>query len=49
VLQKSKLRKILGAKNAEITGDWRVLRIKELYILYSSPNILRVITSTRMR
>jgi hypothetical protein len=33
----------------EVTGDWRRLHNKELCILYSSPNIIRVIKSRRMR
>jgi hypothetical protein len=33
----------------EVTGEWRRLHNKELYALYSSPNITRVITSRRLR
>jgi hypothetical protein len=43
------LRRIFGLKRDELTGDWRKLHIGELYDLYSSPNIVRVIKSRRMR
>jgi hypothetical protein len=43
------LRKIFGPKVGEVTGDWRKLHIDELHDLYSSPNIIRVIKSRRMR
>ena len=33
----------------EITGEWRRLHYQELNDLYSSPNIVRVIKSKRMR
>jgi hypothetical protein len=36
-------------KRDEITGDWRRLHNRELYALYPSPNIFRVIKSRRMR
>jgi hypothetical protein len=32
-----------------VTGDWRKLHNDELHNLYSSPNIIRVIKSRRMR
>ena len=43
------LRIIFGPKRDEVTGEWRKLHIEELNDLYSSPNIFRVIKSTRMR
>jgi hypothetical protein len=33
----------------EITGGWRELHNEELHNLYSSPYIIRMITSNRMR
>jgi hypothetical protein len=43
------LRRILGPKRDEVTGDWRKLHNEELHKLYSSPNIIRMIKSRRMR
>jgi hypothetical protein len=42
-------RRIFGPKRDEETGDWRKLRNEELHNLYSSPSIIRVIKSRRMR
>ena len=43
------LRRIFGPKRDEVTGEWRKLHNEELNNLYSSPNIVRVIKSRRMR
>jgi hypothetical protein len=43
------LRKIFGPKRDEVTGEWRKLHNKELHDLYSSPSIIRIIKSRRMR
>jgi hypothetical protein len=39
VLENRVLRRIFGPKRDEVTGEWRRLHNKELYALYSSPNI----------
>jgi hypothetical protein len=43
------LRRILGPKRDEVTGEWRKLHNEELNDLYCSPYIIRVIKSRRMR
>jgi hypothetical protein len=43
------LRGIFGHKRDEVTGDWRKLLNEELHNLYSSPNIIRMKKSRRMR
>jgi hypothetical protein len=49
VFENRVLRRIFGPKRDEVTGVWRKLHNKELYALYSSPNIIRVIKSIRLR
>jgi hypothetical protein len=46
--EKRVLRRILGPKR-DADGSWRKLHNDELHNLYSSPNIVRVIKSRRMR
>jgi hypothetical protein len=42
------LRRIFGPKRDEIVGGWRNLHNEELYKLYSSPNIIRMMKSRNM-
>jgi hypothetical protein len=49
VFENKVLRRIFGPKRDELTGEWRRLHNKELYALYSSPNIIRVIKPRRLR
>jgi hypothetical protein len=43
------LRRIFGPKRDGVTGQWRKLHIEELTDLYSSPKIVQLIKSRRMR
>ena len=43
------LRRIFGPKRSEVTGEWRKLLNEELKDQYSSPNIVWVIKSRRVR
>jgi hypothetical protein len=43
------LRRIFGPKRDEVTGGWRKLHDEELHNLYSSPNIIRMMKSRRIR
>jgi len=42
-------RRVFGLMRGEVTGECRTLHNEELNDLYSSPNIVRVIKSRRMR
>jgi hypothetical protein len=43
------LRRIFVPKREEVMGGWRRLHNEELHNLYASPNVIRVIKSSRMR
>jgi hypothetical protein len=43
------LRRIFEPKRDAVTGEWRKLHNEELRDLYSSPSIIRIIKSRRMR
>ena len=49
VFENMVLRRIFGPRRDEVTGEWRRLHNEELNDLYSSPNIVRVLKSRRMR
>jgi len=43
------LRRVVGPKRDEVTGEWRKLHNGELSDLYSLTNTVRVVKSRRMR
>jgi hypothetical protein len=49
VFENRVLRRIFGPKRDEVMGEWRNLHNEELHDLYSSPSIIRIIKSRRMR
>jgi hypothetical protein len=49
VFENRVLRRIFGQKRDEVTGEWRKLHNKEFHDLYSSPSIVRIIKSRKMR
>jgi hypothetical protein len=49
VLENRVLRRLFGPKRDEVIVGWSKLHNEELRDLYSSPNIIRIIKSRRMR
>jgi hypothetical protein len=49
VFENRVLRRLFGPKRDDLTGGWRKLHNEELHNLYSSPNIIRLMMSRRMR
>jgi hypothetical protein len=49
VFENRVLRRVFGLKRDEVTGEWRKLHNEEFCDLCSSPSIIRIIKSTRMR
>jgi hypothetical protein len=43
------LRRIFGPKRNEVIGGWRKLHNEELHNLYSSPSIIKMIKSKKMK
>jgi hypothetical protein len=49
VFENKVLRRIFGPKADEVTGSFRKLHNEELHNLFSSPDIIRMTKSNRMR
>jgi hypothetical protein len=49
VFENRVVKRTFGRKSDEVSGDWRKLHNEELHNLYSSLNIIRMITSRSMR
>jgi hypothetical protein len=43
------LRRIFGPKREEVPGGWRKLNHEELHSVYTSPYIIRLIKSRKMK
>jgi hypothetical protein len=49
VFENRVLRRVFGPKRDEVTEGWRKMHNEELHNLYSSPSIIRIMKSRRMR
>jgi hypothetical protein len=49
VFQNIVLRRTFGSKKCELIGGWKKLHNEELHKLFSSPSVIRMIKSRRMR
>jgi hypothetical protein len=49
VFENRVLKKVCSPEMDEVTGGWRGRHNEELYGVYSSPNIIRVIKARRLR
>jgi hypothetical protein len=49
VFENTVLRRIFVPKTDEVTGEWRKLHKEKLLDKHSSPSIIRIIKSRRMR
>jgi hypothetical protein len=49
VFENRVLKRIFVPKRDEMAGEWRKLHNEELHDLYSSPSIIRIVKSRRMR
>jgi len=49
VVKNRVLRRIYGAKREEVRGEWRRLNKEELNDLRSTPNVIRLMKSRRIR
>jgi hypothetical protein len=49
VIENRVLRRIFGREREEVTGVWKRLHNEKLRNMYASPNIIRVIKSSRIK